>query len=253
MSKSDATIPDPGVFLVKGDKTTVPDLSFIIDKDGKLTLSPVILETEIDMSPYWLDIAYSHLKATENAHKSLMKAKRNKDDQLISRYLIKESSEGMQAIVSSGIAIDAYYASIKKYVSIPKETFDAWKKKKTARYKQIAEVMRVGFALEDAAFKEVRLILKQNLNLRDQAVHPTSRSATPMLHVELNKFVDWRYANFRYYYAKNIYKLTLIIIYRTASKNSSQIPEGLRKHSKALIVKLKPIVRKWVRKYGELN
>ena len=114
------------------------------------------------MCPYWFQIAFDHLKATERAHKKLMSAKDGKDANLIGTYLKKESSSGMQTIVASGIAIDAYYASLKEYVNIPEATLAAWRNKPTARYKQIAETMRVGLHLTKDGAKSLRDVLKQN-------------------------------------------------------------------------------------------
>ncbi len=163
MGPSKSEKPNPGVFLIKGDKVSVPNLSISIDGEGNLSASPVEIHTGIDMSPYWLNIAYQHVKAAEKAHKGLMLVKTAKNDSLIGEYLKKESSTGMQAVMASGIAIDAYYASIKEHIKIPKRTLDAWRANGTARYKQIAEVMRIGFHLSNESSKHLRNVLKQNL------------------------------------------------------------------------------------------
>lgn len=244
--------PDPGVFLVKGDSVSIPSFSISIDEEGKINAEPVMLHTGIDMTPYWLNIAYQHLKATEIIHKKLMLAKEEKNDSLIGEFLKKESSSGMQAIMASGIAIDAYYASVKEHVKIPKSTAEAWKKNSTARYKQISEVIRMGFGLSASSSKSLREILKQNLTFRDKAVHPSAGTAKPFLHVELNKVTDWRYATFRLDNAKVIYGLTLSVIFQTVSKPSDKTPKSLRNYSDSLVVKLKPSLRKWERKYGKL-
>ena len=67
--------PDPGVFLVKGDKVSVQPFSLSVNENGEIESSPVILHVGIDMTAYWLDIAYKHLITTEAAHKKLMLAK----------------------------------------------------------------------------------------------------------------------------------------------------------------------------------
>jgi hypothetical protein len=55
------------------------------------------------MSPYWLEIAYQHLIATESAHVDLMAAKAAKDDEQIATALQKEFVSGMQAITALGL------------------------------------------------------------------------------------------------------------------------------------------------------
>ena len=252
MNMSKENKPDSGVFLVKGDKGSIPQISISIDETGQPSADPIEIHTGIDMCPYWLNISFDHLRATERAHEKLMFAKRKKDAKLIGRWLKKESGSGMQTIVSSGIAIDAYYASIKDYVAIPNSTLSAWQSKGTARYKQIAETMRVGFQLTQAAGQSLREVLKQNLSFRDMAVHPEAGTANPQHHIELNKITDWRYATFRFHNAKVICGLNLAIICQTATILSPKVSAELANHCNQLAVKLKPTLRKWERKYGRL-
>lgn len=252
MNPSKSVKPDPGVFLVKGDKVSIHNLSFSVDDKGIVSAPPVELRVGIDMSPYWLDIAYQHVKSAENAHKRLMRAKDDRNDFLIGKHLRQESAAGMQAIVASGVAIDAYYASIREHITIPKATIKAWQVNRTARYKQIAETMRIGFDLTTTSSNSLRKILKQNLTFRDKAVHPCAGATQPLHHVELNKMVDWRYATFRFYNAKHIYAASLSIVYQTASNLSPKVSKDLFEHCNGLVVRLKPVLRRWERNYGRL-
>jgi hypothetical protein len=244
--------PDPGVFLVKGDTVSIPSFTMSVNEQGELEASPVYLHVGIDMTAYWLDIAYKHLLATETAHKKLMLAKEEKDNEKISRYLKKESIAGMQSIMAAGIALDAYYASVKEHVDIPQATIDIWRKKSTARYKQISEVIRMGFRLKPASSKRLRDILKQNFKFRDKAVHPSPGTAAPLLHAELNKVTDWRYATFRFYNAKAIYGLSLSIVFKTSIKQDSKVDDSLKAFCEKLIPRIKPLERKWKRRFGDL-
>jgi len=244
--------PDPGVFLVKGDTVSVQSLSLSVNEQGDIESSPLILHVGIDMTGYWLDIAYKHLVATESAHKKLMLAKEERDDEKISRYLKKESIAGMQSIMAAGIALDAYYASIKEHVDIPQSTIDTWRENSTARYKQISEVLRMGFRLKNPSSKSLRDILKQNFKFRDKAVHPSPGTAAPQLHVELNKVTDWRYATFRFYNAKAIYGLSLSIVFKTSLKTDPKVADSLKGFCEKLILRIKPLERKWKNRFGEL-
>ena len=244
--------PDPGVFLVKGDTVSVMPFSISVNEQGEVESSPVVLHLGIDMTGYWLDIAYKHLLGTESAHKKLMIAKGERNDEKIARYLKKESISGMQSIMASCIAIDAYYASIKEHVNIPQSTLDSWRENSTARYKQISEVLRIGFRLKAPSSKSLRNVLKQNFNFRDKAVHPNPGTAAPLLHVELNKVTDWRYATFRFYNAKAIYGLSLSVVFKTSCSVDSKVAENLKDFCNKLKPRLKPIERKWKRRYGDL-
>jgi len=244
--------PDPGIFVTKGMKVGIPSFSISIGDDGELVSDPVTLHTGLDMSPYWLEIAYQHLMATESAHVDLMAAKAAKDDEQIAAALQKEFVSGMQAIMASGVAIDAYYASVKDHIELPEDLVKAWKENGTARYKQIAEVFKRAFSLTQENARNLRDILKQNLKFRDKAVHPEYGTTAPLLHVELNKVSDYRYAVFRFYNAKAIVGLTLSIIYQTASKPFAEKHDRLRSYCEELIVNIDPILNVWVEKYGKL-
>src|SRR5690606_5767260 len=111
---------------------------------------------------------------------------------------------------------------------------------------------RVGFHLSNTGGKNLRDALKQNLSLRDKAVHPQAGTTSPQHHVELNKVTDWRYATFRFHNAKTIYGLTLSIIFQITSKLSPKVSTELTNHCEELSLSLKPILKKWERKYGKL-
>jgi plasmid stabilization system protein ParE len=242
--------PDPGIFLTKGMKVSIPSFSISIDRNGKLSSNGVTLHTGLDMCPFWLEIAYEHLLKTESAHNELMSAKDEKDSEKIGRSLQKEFVSGMQAIVSSGIAIDSYYASVRDHIDIPESLVKTWRDKGTARYKQIAEVFRRAFSLKQDSARNLRDLLKQNFDFRDIAVHPKYGTTAPMLHVELNKVTDWRYATFRFYNAKAILGLSLSVIYQTAKFGKKR--NELKKYCDDLITELEPMLKRWVDKYGKL-
>lgn len=251
-SQNKKITPDPGIFLTKGMKVGIPSFSISIGEDGKLSSDGITLYTGLDMCPYWIEIAYEHLLKTESAHNELMSAIDETDDEKIARSLQKEFVSGMQAIMSSGIAIDSYYASVKEHIDIPESLVKTWRDNGTARYKQIAEVFRRAFSMKQDSANNLRDVLKQNLKFRDRAVHPEYGTTAPLLHVELNKVTDWRYATFRFYNAKAIVGLSLSVIYQTASRPFDNKYKKLKKYCDDLIVELEPMLKRWVDKYGEL-
>jgi hypothetical protein len=248
----DKVTRDPGIFLTKGMKVSIPSFSISVSDDGKVSSDPVTLHTGLDMCPYWIGIAYEHLIDTELAHNELMAAKDGKEDAGIGTSLQKEFVSGMQTIMAAGVAIDAYYGSVKRHIEIPKDLTKTWREKGTGRHKQIAEVLRRAFPMSTESGKKLRDILKQNLTFRDRAVHPEYGTTAPQLHVELNKVTDWRYATFRFSNAKTIAGLTLSIIYQTASNPHKKKYPGLKKYCEELIVDLAPLLKKWTDRYGEL-
>lgn len=244
--------PDQGIFVSKGMKFSIQSFPISIGKDGKISSEEIILHTGIDMCPYWLNIAYGHLLKTETAHNNLMLAKDEKNNEKIGNSLQNEFISGMQSIVASCIAIDAYYASVKDHIDIPDSLVKIWHDNGTARYKQIAEVFRQAFFLKTNTAKKIRDILKESFDFRDKAVHPNYGTAQPQLHVELNKVTDWRYAHFRFYNSKAILGILLSIIFQTASKPLNNKRDGLKKYCAGLIIELNPLLTKWGKRYGKI-
>jgi len=252
MSKQDKNNPATGVFITKGMRVSIPQFSFRIGINGNIEGEPLILHTGIDLCPYWLDIAYDHLLCTEKANDNLMRAKELDDNEQISNALQAEFASGMQAIMASAIAMDAFYANVKENIDLPQNLTETWRKKGTARYKQTAEVLRRAFSINQETARILREILKQNYTFRDKAVHPPPGTTAPVLHPELNKVTDWRYATFRYYNAKAIVGLTLSIIAQTATKTHENKFKNLKIYCESLMISIEPKVKRWEKRYGKL-
>lgn len=244
--------PDSGVFLVKGDRVTILPFSIFTDENGETKTTPIGLNLEIDMTRYWLSIAFQHLVKTEQHHHRLMTAKLEKNDDKIAKQLVRELSSGMQSIMASSIAIDAYYASIKDIIELPNELTATWRTKGTARHAQIAETIKRGFQLKPAGTKNLKNMLEQIFSFRDKAVHPKSGTAQPLLHRELNKFTDWRYATYRFSNAKAILAATLSILLQTAGSPSQKTSNQIKEYSINLSATLKPIFKKWEHRFGDI-
>lgn len=244
--------PDPGIFVTKGMQVSVPEFSIRINPDGTIDASPLVLHTGVDMCPFWLEIAYEQLLKTEAANDDLMAAKKEDGAEKIAEALKTESSYGMQTIMSSAVAMEAYYANVKAHITIPIELIEAWRKNKTARYLQIAEVLKIAFIMSGASANQIREILKQNFTFRNKAVHPPTGTTAPALHPELNKVTDWRFGTFRYFNAKNIAGVTLSIIAQTARHPHTEKYEGLKTYCETLSTQIKPIITLWESRYGQL-
>lgn len=171
-----------GPFVVKGMRLRIKDFSISMGDDGQLTLGQLTLHTSLDMSSYWLKIAYSHLLATEQAHKALLDAKQRNYPEDIGSALEQEFLSGMQAMMAAGVAVDAFYSRVKEHIEIPNEVTQAWHEKKTARYKQIAETLKIAFGLRTEVVSSLREVLKQNFDARNKAVHPSSEPAALTLY-----------------------------------------------------------------------
>jgi hypothetical protein len=192
------------------------------------------------------------LLLTEQANYDLTSSIEAKNNDGIGNALRAEFSSGMQTMMASAIAIEAYYACIKDRIEIPEELVRCWQKNGLARYKQIAETLRLAFPMKNESFKQVRDALKEIYRFRDMAVHPPAKAATPLLRQELNLIIDWRYVAFSYNNAKHIAGFSLSIIGQTAARPNKDKFASLKPYCEALMSKLSPLLNRWNSRYGKL-
>lgn len=247
------TLTKPSLFITNGMKVSLKEISLSINDSGEIQTNKMKIHTGLDMCPYWIDIAYTHLLKTEEIYKQLLEAKERQDQEAIGMLLQKEFISGMQAIMAACIAIDAYYASIKEYANIPGDLSKKWKKNGTARYKQIAETLKRTFTISQPTFCKILTILRQCFELRDRAVHPKSGTDQAVLYPELGVISDWRYSAFRFVNVKLAVGHALSIVYQTARKGSNINNTGLKTICEKHKNDLDHISAKWIEKYGKLS
>jgi hypothetical protein len=202
-----------GVFITKGMQVGVPPggLVFRMGPDGKPTGS-LTIHVALEVAPYWLDLAIGHSVVAEDHRSSLMAAWREQVQQEVTIHLEAEFLASMQACMSSAIAVDAFYASIRDHVPLPKEVVASWRRNRTARYRQVAEVLKRGFKVRRDAQPAVRRFLKDLYRMRDAAVHPDSRLRAPIPHPALGVATEWRFVYFRVENAKALISGVLTLI-----------------------------------------
>ena len=83
----------------------------------------------------------------------------------------------MQAVVAAAIAVDALYAVLQGHVQIPEELLKKWRERRTARYSQVAEIIRRAFNLKRNGVRQLLENLKKIYRLRDLAVHPPGKGS----------------------------------------------------------------------------
>lgn len=188
-----------GIFISKGMSVSIPvgGLSLSLNPDGKSDMT-VKVQVVFDVCPSWLDIALEHLQAAKICNATRTEAWKGEDNETKGRSLEREFTASMQAIVAAAIAIDSFYATIQKKVKVGESLIAIWREKKTPRYSQISETLRIAFQLKPKGLKVLRAHLKQIYQFRDQAVHPSSKPNEAILHPELKVGVEWRFVAFRY-------------------------------------------------------
>lgn len=246
--------PGSNLFIIEGMQLSIPPggLTMRIGPSGNLEIDPVILHVGLDPCPYWINIAFEHLRATDRASSDARKANQAGDAKALAAALEDEFKSGMQAIVAGNIAMDAFYAAVKEHIELPKDLTRTWREKKTARYKQVAEVLRRAFPMSKESSALIRQILQQNYGLRDRAVHPSAGTGDPLLHPELGIGTEWRFVFFRFYNAKAVVGLNLSVIVQLTARPHQNKFENLRRYCETLNPRLLHIVNAWESVYGEL-
>ncbi|MGH7103051.1 MAG: hypothetical protein ACREFJ_11710 [Acetobacteraceae bacterium] len=215
-----------GVFLTRGMTVAIPPggLTLSIGADGK-PHGRLTIQVHYDLCPTWLELASRHLSDAEE-RKLARTAAWNTDDQDAKAASLEAGFESsMQAIMAAAIAIDSFYAALRDKTDIPPETIKAWRENKTARYKQIVEVLRRAFSIAPRNCINLRKNLTEIFKARDMAIHPSSAVAAPVLHPELQVDVEWRFAWFRADNAKDVVEEAQSIVRELLAKGKPSTPE----------------------------
>jgi hypothetical protein len=240
---SDSTRPTGGVFIARGTQVRISGLSVRLDGGPP----SATLKLELNMPAYWFEISLGHLANAKSSRSELRTAVSAGSDEDISAALEGEFISSMQAIVSATTAIDALYAAVKTRIPIP-PTFSA--KRKTARWKQVSEVLRRGFNLAPASTNKVRAVMKELYRFRDWAVHPPAEFTDPAQHPVLKSFTEWRFSAFHYDHALLLVQAALAYAHQLARK--PPINEDMRVFCEGLERLIAPSVAEWRSSFGPL-
>lgn len=242
-----------GILLTPGTKLSIPPggLTIGMNDQGEFGVS-VAPAINLEMFPVWLNISFEHLIEAEESRKKLILCKKDNKKDDLRKFLLSEFTSGMQSMMSSAIAIDAFYASIKNIVTIPENLRVSWQNNRTARYKQISEVFKMFFKIKQEDSNKMREMLKNVYRFRDWAVHPPSEQQSPILHEELNYGVEWRFIAFDSINARNALQNSLSILYYLLRTGEANDKLEVTKFCKTFLPHLDPIKKEWERKYSEL-
>lgn len=143
----------------------------------------------------------------------------------------------MQAIVAAAIALDAFYGVIRSKTSIPAVMAEGWRNNRTARYKQMTQIIQRAFRISPQGMKTLHVHLKRVYLFRNLAVHPQGNLEEPLLHPELNVGVEWRFAYFRAVNAEGIVNFATAAIWQL-SRNKKIAHEEVRQYAAGLRVRM---------------
>lgn len=241
-----------GIFLVEGAQLNLGNLSFSINEKGEIASSSPEIRLRYDVCPEWLEIAFEHLQSNDIASQKIQESRQQGDDQAIGKALKQECRYGMQSIVASCTAMDAFFEATKDLTDIPSEVFKAWGKNRTAKYAKTAETIKMAFGISNESANKIRDFLKEAYSYRDRAIHPIQEFTNPAVHPELKKAVDFKFVLFRHHNAKAILQMTLSFIHQLVTFDKIK-NENIQKYADQLLVKVQPLVDNWRTKYDKLH
>ena len=231
----------PGIFITRGMKIQIPEGTpfFSIDDNGNIQTHTITPHVHFDVCPTWLEIAARHAKEANERKLARVAAWNSTDEAAKAETLEREFEASMQAIMAAAIAIDSFYANLRDAVNISQEDIARWRGNNTARYKQISEVLRRAFTLQNRHAVNLRKAIKKIFRFRDLAVHPSGDVSAPILHAELQVGVEWRFAYFRAENAEALVNLTSQIIRKLIGNGKPANPE-VERYAKSLHERLSP-------------
>jgi len=183
------------------------DLSITVTDEGTLE-HKLVLATAYNVLPIWVHIASRQLSLSREASEAVTKGWGTNDDQN-RQLLMAELGSSLQVIVACGIALDALYDQLKPFAQLTDQDVEAWKKNRTGRGTQIADVIRRVFRLENALTKQFRQNVETITKYRDLAVHPSFELKQACNRPDIPSGVDWKFSAYRFENARKCYKATL--------------------------------------------
>ena len=197
------------------------DLKISLDESGSVN-SHAILSTAYNVLPIWLRIASDQLRHAKQASETVAR-QWDTDDDLNRERLVAELEPSLQVFVACGIAIDALYEQIRPFANITRIDIDTWKANKTAREKQITEILRRVYRLPNEATAACGRNIAEILKYRDMAVHPSLALKQTCDRPDIPVGVDWKLAVYRYSNASACFGVTMkMILYLYERKAESE-------------------------------
>jgi hypothetical protein len=133
-----------------------------------------------------------------------------------------------------------------------KALVDAWKRNGTARFKQVAELLRRALDVKPRQAVLVRRALSHIYQFRDWSVHPPARARQPLRHPTFNSVMEWRLATFTYQNAREMTRATLSLARQAAIKGKT-VTDPLKGYCTGLHDLLQSPIERWTSQLGELE
>lgn len=241
------------VFLTRDMNFIIPagGLTLKLGSDG-VEAEPLRYQLNLQLLPFWLEIAILHVLEAQSAHEALIQACRSGSNEDKGEALRAEFIASMQAVIAGATVIEAFHAAVKRCIDVPPETLEAWRKSRN-RHKQIAEVFRLAFRLSPEHIGKLQAGLGLVAKFRAWAVHPPAEPKEARYHATLGAATEWRYVAFQYENARNLVGDVLGLV-SDLCKRPREDTEMLMKYCAQIRRRVEPLSERWndqVPSYGK--
>lgn len=208
------------------------------------------VELQLDTCIHWLDIALEHLAAARSAHNALLEDKERGDN--FAALLDREFKSSVQAALAAATFFEALYAATLDRVSTKSKPHIAGQRRRQARYKRVAEQLRMSFGLRKQGTANLQSVLGEVYRFRDEAVHPSATFSEPVLHPQLQVGVERRFVMFGYSNALQLVRAALAFSKILPSRDMKRRPKAMRELAAYLLEVCAPLYTAWEKGYGAL-
>lgn len=242
-----------GVLITTGSQVVIPPGGLkLFHGESGIGGGSVELHLSLSMCPIWCDLAVAHLSVARECRIRTVEAWETTSDDAFANALLAEATVSMQALVAAATAVDALYAGIKDSHTLPDDVVAAWKRNGTARFKQVAELLRRALQIKPRKAVLVRKALQHIYEFRDWSVHPPARAREPLRHPSFNAVMDWRLATFTYQNARELVRAALSLCAQVAAKGKGS-DDRLKNYCTGLHELLQAPVARWNAAFGDLE
>jgi hypothetical protein len=239
------------LFLTKSQQFVIHELKIMMSPDGEVT-GTLTMRLAYNRVPPWSRSALAHLRASRDANGRLLAAHAAHDKDAKGDACAVQCIAGMEAAAAAWTAIDALYGALKVVANLPTPSPSSSERKKTARYKQIAELFKNVFQLPQNEFNTLRDALEKLSDYRDPVAHPTGDFQDPLMYPGLGEVMERRFVLYRFENARAAANSCLSIVWQLLHIPLRQGREGATDFVRATKELLHPILSQWEAEFGPM-
>jgi len=215
----------PGIFTLAGMGLQIPPGGLVVSAgdDGSIQGEFKQLNVRLDLWPTWLEIGCVHTEQARSAGAQLNPALSDDDKY---KNLTEELHAGLVAITAFAFAFDGFYDTVRQEFG-PHPDWQTWTQKRTPRYKQVTETLRYHLKLGPKFSEMLRSFIRQLLEFRGRAVHPSSRFVEPNYRPQIDSGVHPHLITFSGPHAVQCRALALDLLGRLISRAHEYSKPGM--------------------------